>query len=209
MKKTIILSLIVLASFGTAFSQSILSFGYEPASPIGDMTQFVDKFSLRGLSAALNVHVTKKITVGFTTQWTGFFDDPPRHSEDFTGGAITAGAWKEFYIWNLFANAKYFFVEKGAVIPYAGLSVGTAYTDQRLKVGTYEVNDHKWRFTMAPEVGMLLPMGMDKTWGFNLKARYQVNFWNRNDINLIQYINYSFGIYWKIYKRGAQYEVYE
>lgn len=206
MKKTIIFSLIILASLGTAFSQTFLTFSYEPATPMGDMTNFISRFSPRGFGASGDMFVTEKITVGFTAQWTGFFEEDKREMRDFESGAVTANAWKEFYIWNLYANAQYHFLEDGAVLPFIGLSVGTAYTDQKVKLGTYDVDQSVWRFALSPHAGVHIPMGREHSWGFNVMARYQMNFYNQYDISMLQYINYSFGIYWKIYKRGQQYE---
>jgi outer membrane protein W len=207
MKKTIILSLIILASFGTAFSQSIWSLSYEPATPLGDMRNFIDKSSLRGFSLSSNWFVTEKITVGFDVQWTAFYEKDERYTWPFDGGAVTATAWKEFYLWPLYATVKYHFLkdEEARLLPYAGLGIGVSYVEQSAQVGKYEFKEKGWKFAMAPEIGTLIPMGIEKTWGFNVKLRYQMAIYNKNDINLLQFLNYSFGVYWKIYKRGERY----
>ncbi len=205
MKKTIILSLLAVVFSLAVSAQSIWTLSYEPATPIGDLQDFTGKTSLRGLSGSANWYIGKKITVGFTLQWTGFYEKVERGTWDFEGGAITATAWKEFYIFPLYVNAKYHFLEEGRVIPFAGLSVGTAYTEQSLQVGTYEYDEKSWKFSLAPEAGIRIPMGMEKQWGFNVMARYQMNFYDKNNINLLQYINYSVGVYWKLFPRGERY----
>ncbi len=205
MKKTILVSLIVFASFSSLFSQTIISLSYEPATPIGDMTSFIENTSLGGFSASGSYFLNKKITLGFTAQWTSFYQKEERQTWQIEGGALTANAWKEFYIWNLYANAKYHFLEDARVLPFIGLSLGTAMTQQNAQLGKYEFNETYWKFALAPEVGMMIPMGIERTWGFNVMARYQLNFYNENNIDLLQYINYSFGVYWMIYKRGERY----
>lgn len=205
MKKTIIISFILLASFGTAFSQTIFTLSYEPATPLGEMRDFIGKTSFRGLSASGNWFLGKKITLGATIQWTGFYEKVDRETFEIEGSAITSTVWKEFYILPLYVNAKYHFLEEGMFLPYAGLSAGASYIEQLAQVGTFEFTEIHWRFGLAPEVGTLIPMGIEKSWGLNVMLRYQMAFYNEFDINLLQYLNYSFGVYWKLYPRGERY----
>ncbi len=207
MKKTIILFLIILAAAGSGFSQSIYSLSYEPATPLGDMRNFISNTSLRGLTASAGWYLNNKITVGATVQWTGFYEKDERHTWNFDGGAVTANAWKEFFLISLLANVKYHFNDDDGslFVPYIGLGVGTMYVDQNAQIGKYEFKETYWRFALAPEVGTRIPMGIEKTWGFNVMLRYQMAFYNKNDINLLQFLNYSFGVYWKLYPRGERY----
>jgi len=209
MKKIILVSLITLAGIGTAFSQSIWTLSYEPATPMGDMRSFIESTTFRGISGSAKFFVSDKITVGLDIQWTGFYEKDERYTWDLDGSAVTATAWKEFYIWPLYANVNYHFLneEDNRLLPYAGLNIGVAYIDQNAQVGTYNFKDKSWKFAMAPEVGTLLPMGIEKSWGFNFKLRYQMIFYNTNDINLLHFLNYSFGVYWKIHPRGEKYEI--
>jgi len=169
------------------------------------MKDFIGKTSFRGLSASANWFLGKKITLGATVQWTGFYEKLDRATLEVDGGAITSTVWKEFYILPLYVNAKYHFLEEGMFLPYAGLSAGVSYIEQLAQAGTYEFTEINWRFGLAPEVGTLIPMGIEKTWGFNVMLRYQMAFYNEFDINLLQYLNYSFGVYWKLYPRGERY----
>jgi len=208
MKKTIIISLIILASAGTAFSQTIWTLSYEPSTPIGEMTNFISNTTGRGLSGSGGWYVTNKLSVGFTVQWTGFYEKEERHTWYVDGGAVTANAWKEFYNWSIYANAKYHFAdveEEGKFVPYVGLSIGTMYIDQNAQVGAYEFKETSWKFAFAPEVGTRIPMGIEKGWGFNVLLRYQVAIYEKQDINMLQYLNYSVGIYWKMWPRGERY----
>jgi len=197
-----------LASAGTAFSQTIWALSYEPATPTGDMTNYISKTSGRGLSGSANWFVTNKISVGFTLQWTGFYEKNERYTWYFDGGAVTANAWKEFYLWSMYANAKYQFAdveEEGKFVPYVGLNIGTMYVDQNAQVGTYEFQEKKWCFAFAPEVGTRIPMGIEKGWGFNVMLRYQIGIYEKNDISMLQFLNYSVGVYWKMWPRGERY----
>jgi len=108
----------------------------------------------------------------------------------------------------MYATAKYHFKdveEEGKFVPYVGLSIGTMYIDQNAQVGTYEFKEKSWRFAFAPEVGARIPMGIEQQWGFNFLLRYQVGIYERNDINMLQFLNYSVGVYWKMWPRGERY----
>ncbi|MBE9485502.1 MAG: hypothetical protein IMY74_11675, partial [Bacteroidetes bacterium] len=80
MKKTIILSLIILAAAGSGFSQSIYSLSYELATPMGDMRNFISKTSFRGLSFSADWYLNSRITVGGTAEWNGFYEKDERHT---------------------------------------------------------------------------------------------------------------------------------
>jgi outer membrane protein len=179
----------------------------EPATPLGDMRNFIEKSTLRGLSGSTNWFLNDHITVGATFQWTSFYQKEDRETWMFDGGAVTATAWKEFYLIPIYANAKYHFTNEldSRLLPYAGLNLGVAYIEQLATVGTYEFENKVWKFALAPEVGTLIPMGIEKSWGLNLMLRYQMAFYNENDINLLNFLNYSVGVYWKVFKRGERY----
>jgi len=197
----------MLAGFGTAFTQSIWTLSFEPATPMGDMRNFIEKSTLRGLNGSASWFVSEKITVGMSIQWTGFYQKDERATWEFDGGAVTATAWKEFYILPLYANAKYHFLDEyeSRLLPFVGLNVGVAYIDQTAQVGTYEFREQSWKFAFAPEVGTRIPMGIERSWGFNLMVRYQMAIYNENNVDMLQFLNYSFGVYWKLYPRGERY----
>jgi len=208
MKKTIIISLIFLASAGTAFSQTIWSLSYEPATPVGEMRDFISESTLVGLNFSAGWYINSRISVGGSIQWTEFYEKNERHTWYFDGGAVTANAWKEYYIWSFYANAKYHFKdveEEGRFVPYVGMSIGTMYINQNAQVGTYEFKEKSWRFAFAPEVGARIPMGLEQSWGFNFLIRYQMSIYEKNDINILQFLNYSVGVYWKMWPRGERY----
>jgi hypothetical protein len=79
------------------------------------------------------------------------------------------------------------------------------YIDQNIQVGTYTEQEKSWKFALAPEVGARIPMGIEQSWGFNVMVRYQMAFYNKYDISILQFINYSVGIYWKMWPRGERY----
>ncbi|MEN8225658.1 MAG: hypothetical protein ABFS05_09900 [Bacteroidota bacterium] len=207
MKKIILISLITIAGISTSFSQSIWTLSMEPATPLGDMRNFIERSSLRGLSGSVSWFVKENVTLGVSIPWTGFYQKDDRATWHFDGGAVTATAWKEFYILPLYVNAKYHFLteEDSRFLPYAGLSVGAVFIEQSAQVGTYEFKHKNWKAAMAPELGTLIPMGIEKTWGLNVMLRYQMAFYNENDISLLQFLNYSIGVYWKIYPHGERY----
>ena len=166
MKKTIIISIILLSSIGISKAQTSWALSYEPATPIGDMTNFIGQTTLRGLNGSANWFITNKISAGVSFQWTGFYEKNERETWTYDGGAVTATAWKEFYLWSLYANGKYQFKdveEEGNFVPYIGLNIGTMYIDQNIQVGTYTEQSKSWKFALAPEVGARTPHAVKPT----------------------------------------------
>ena len=206
-KKTIIILLLTFSAVTYSYSQTFFSLSYEPSTPLGDMRTYIEKSSLRGLNANASRYLNDHLSVGLNLQWTGFYQKEERHTWSFEGGAITATAWKEFYIIPIYANARYHLKteEESALLPYIGFNLGVAYVEQLLQISDVEEQGKYWKFAFAPEIGTLIPMGMDKHWGLNIMLRYQAIAYNENDINLMHFLNYSLGVYWKIYKREEEF----
>jgi len=68
-------------------------------------------------------------------------------------------------------NAHYYVDTGGDVKPYAGLGLGTVYTEQRVDVGLTSLYSDSWGFGVQPEVGVYIPFGYNGT-GLNLAVRY-------------------------------------
>ena len=206
-KQSIIAVLFIISGITSGFSQTFFSISYEPSTPLGDMRDYVGKSSLRGLNGNVSRYLNPHFSVGLNFQWTGFYEKVDRHTWFFDGGAITATAWKEFYILPMYANARYHLKteEEATLLPYVGLNLGVAYVEQLLQISEAEEKGKFWKFAFAPEIGTLIPMGRDKHWGFDIMLRYQAFIYNENDIGLMNFLNYSLGVYWKVYPRGERF----
>ena len=58
---------------------------------------------------------------------------------------------------------------------FVGLNVGTYYILQRLDMGVYRIDNDNWHFGLAPEAGLIIPVGEDNT-SIYLGGRYNYAF---------------------------------
>ena len=71
----------------------------------------------------------------------------------------------------MLAIGRYYFTDNTtAVRPFAGLGIGTSWTERRLEVGQFASTISRWQFALAPEVGMYIPI--NDQFAFNVGARY-------------------------------------
>ena len=71
----------------------------------------------------------------------------------------------------------------GLISPYVGLGIGTDYSEHHLLVQEYDLNESRWDFFLAPEVGMTAKFGQDSQWGGFLAFNYK---WTTNKIEFYQ-----------------------
>jgi len=57
------------------------------------------------------------------------------------------------------------------VRPYAGLNAGAYFISQRFTIGLKDFNASDWQLGLAPEVGVLIPLGQG--WNAMVTGKYQ------------------------------------
>jgi len=82
----------------------------------------------------------------------------------------------------------------GDYVPYIGAGLGTAYAEQRYEVGVFELEEDKWQFNMAPEIGMLYDMNYKSYLSVKLKYSYSLK---AGDFPSQSYLSIGVGIGWK------------
>ena len=162
-----------------AAQQYLGSLTYNLGIPTGDTQDFTDNESWLGLTFEGQWLVRPNVSAGFLLGWNEFY-----HRTDTTlpleNGAISGGQYRHLNIFPILVGGKYY-INGGATVgakvaPYAGLSAGTYYVRQLFDIGTVEFTDTGWLFGVAPEVGVLFPLGVGSGSVAVLNARYNLPF---------------------------------
>ena len=195
MKRFIYTIAISLIAYTGAFAQGMFSISYDINVPVGSTSDFISNTSFRGFGIEGRSFVSDNISIGGSFNWTVFYqEDGPQEWSNIEGEDDTRTVFgKQFRYINSFplmANAHYYFGEWDAIRPYLGVGIGTTRINQRLDFGLYQVNREKWRFGMAPEVGVLIPVNYN--FSFNLSAKYQYAF-KAGDNEEVSYLNFKIG----------------
>jgi hypothetical protein len=172
--------LLVCAASVKAQDLSAFRLTYDMAIPTGQFnSDYINKTSWRGIGFDSRWEVKTNVTVGFNLGWQVFsqrFDDVT----EVLGSGRTTVNGTQFRFVNTFpmqANVHYYFGEEYGVRPWAGLALGTAYSDQRTQVGFSEIQATSWSFALTPQVGIDVPLNSDDL-SFTVNMRYNQFFQN-------------------------------
>ncbi len=194
MKKILFtIAIMALTTIGVRAQQSFMSVNYNPGFLVGDASDFISNASWRGWGIDGRFFVSDQVSVGGYVGFNGFYEKTPRTtyvSED-QNTAINAITWRYIYNVPVYFNAHYYFNDYG-VRPYAGIGIGTMFTTQELQFSTYSIEERKWSFSLAPEIGVLFDLG-DGDWGLILSGKYNYSTYNEFDASNMRYINLNIG----------------
>ncbi|MXV53251.1 outer membrane beta-barrel protein [Pedobacter sp. HMF7647] len=200
MKKYLVILIIIcfITSVSKAQSGSIgksqFLVGWEVASPTG--TNFVNKTSYRGATLQYRYMVKPNLAIGATVSWNSFEEYVERktyYAPD-NGSAITTDMDRFVYVFPVTIDGYYYFQNTGKLKPYAGLSLGTEYSDQTAYFNIYGIQDTNWGFLVRPQVGLLIPF--NSTVGAFVGATYNYAT-NSNDsfkIDNLQHLGVQIGL---------------
>ena len=177
MKKSKILLIgIFMMLFGvSSFGQGggMWHFDWNMGFPMGsESTDFISQPSFRGFSIEGQGFVTNTITVGGYGAWNVFYEDFGWQTEIHDNVSIYGYKRRSLNIVPLMVTGHYFFLQ-GSIQPYAGIGVGTYYIESRDNLGIYYIQGKAWHFGLAPEVGIVMPVGMGNT-GINVGFKYNM-----------------------------------
>ncbi len=171
MKKLLTISACLLFSvavFGQ-YKGGIWSYTYDISFGVGETSDFISPTSFRGFSIEGAGFISDKIAVGGSFGWTTFFEKTTKvENFDFIDddgeqvtGAITGTQFRYINSFPILATVKWY--SKNPVFEtfsfFAGLGAGTSIIKRRVEIGIFAVDETKWHFTMAPEVGFVYGLG--------------------------------------------------
>lgn len=171
MKKILTISACLLfsvAAFGQ-YKGGLWSYTYDISFSTGETSDFIGATSFRGMSIAGSGFVTDKIAIGGSFGWTTFFEKTAKVEEfDFIDdegervtGALAGTQYRYINSFPILATAKWY--SKNPVFEtfsfFAGLGAGTSIIKRRIEIGVISIDETKWHFTVAPEVGLVYGVG--------------------------------------------------
>jgi outer membrane protein len=180
--KKIANALVIIAVFVSTASfaqQSFWSFNYHMSFGMGEQSDYIADASFRGWGADGRAFLTQNISVGGSFSWEVFdqiYRDLPPHQltdiVDGVAGAVSGVQYRYINTLPILANAHYYLGQDGAVRPYFGLGIGTAYTEQKTEIGLIAITANGWGFAVQPEVGVMIPFGLTGV-GANVSGKFR------------------------------------
>jgi outer membrane protein len=157
MKKIAITAFAFLFACGVQ-AQGLFGVSYDVSLGMGEQSDFVGPASFRGVTLEGRWFLNQSTSLGISAAWHVFYEDAGE--ESFADGTVTATGRQYRYINTLplLLNGHYYTGVEGDTRFYFGGGIGLSSIDQRTDIGLYQIDHSHWHFTVAPEVGVMVPL---------------------------------------------------
>ncbi len=154
---------------------SFLGISYTTSAPVSDTRKFINKFSFRNVGLDWRYRVHPNATVGLYTGW-NVFSQKAEGLLNFGGLDVSGTHLRYVNAFPIMVNAHYYFGQQRRIRPYIGANVGTYHTRNRLDmIGTgTRIEQNVWHFGLAPEAGLMFPVGGDTRGLLTVRYNYAV-----------------------------------
>jgi outer membrane protein len=140
----------------------------------GDMAEFISKPSFRGFVFQYRHPFTPNIAAGFDLGWNVFYERKDYDTYEANNASLSGVQFRYHNEIPLYISGEYYFKPEGPLNPFAGLGIGTIYSERNTDMGVWRVVEDAWQFALKPEVGLLYMF--NESAGFKLAAKYNLGF---------------------------------
>lgn len=179
MKIKYIIAVIAIVSC-TNFAQELLTNAtWSIGIPVSKTNQFTTDVTYQGFTISGRRFLDKENSVGFMTGW-NLFNEKSYAPIDLAGGGNGSGTIsgtqvRSINTFPILVGIHHHFGNKKDMRAFVGLNTGVYYILQRLDIGVYRLDNDNWHFGLAPEAGLIIPVGEENT-GLYVGARYNYAF---------------------------------
>ena len=156
MKKTLLLILIFAA---TAFAKDwFFNISYNVAVPGQQMKPFITNTSFLGFGFDARRFVSAHVSLGGSVGHQVFYwktDDPVTLQNGFFSGT----QYRFMNTIPIMLNMHYYIGSTDRIRAYLGLNAGGTFAWQRSEMGIVVMEGRQWRWGLAPEAGVIVPVG--------------------------------------------------
>lgn len=151
--------MIISLTSSQAQDDKFIGVSYSMASPSNGMSNYMSNASFTGGNIEYRQFLNNNLSVGFNFGMNTFNQGNGYKTYHGEQGAISGEEFRDFASLSTYATVHYYFGEKGGIRPYVGMGIGASgqYFDNQ--IGGVLVTDQYWSFSIAPEVGVLAPLG--------------------------------------------------
>ena len=155
MKKTLYIILFTVFASSAIAQNSMMSWQYSMGFATGDLKDYTSEASFRGVTYNYNWMVETGASIGLEIGWNVFYDQRPYDT-------YTRGDWdysgKQYRTSNnvpLLFNVGYYVNPDDIITPFAGLGIGTMWSERYTTMGSYGFTQTGWHFELKPELGIM------------------------------------------------------
>jgi hypothetical protein len=193
MKQAYYLTALFLLLSAAAFSQaSYLGGSYSISIPLDGIEDYISKSSFRGANFEGLKEINARAAVGWILGWNVFAEK--RVNEVYTDDNLTLTGTQYRYrnLFPILARGLYEFGQTDASRPFIGAGMGVTADISRTNIGLYSFEKTGWHFTVAPELGIKIPLGYGSI-TTSLRYTYGVK---TKELESISYFSLNLGMLW-------------
>lgn len=191
MKKIILFGLLLFS--GNVFAQGMYGVNYSLAVPLGQTEDFISNISWQGFGFDWKYMLTERFSSGISAGWKVFYDEK---EGSFTSNTqtITGRQYRYINAIPVYLTFDFYKNEEEKIRPYGGFGLGTIWVERRTDMGIYTGSDNNWHFGIAPEIGLMVPLGLRTSiyaslnYNVALKAKESITY---------SFIDFHLGFIWK------------
>ena len=192
MKKIFFIILLtgVISATQVKGQESLFSIQYSMGFGVGDLKEFNESASFRGMSFDYRYMMDRSLGIGFETGYNLFYDK--MNYATYTRGteSLSGVQFRYTHAVPVLAAFDYFIIPDTQFNPFVGLGIGTLYTNRDVDMGMYRWKRDVWQFAIRPQVGILIATpGVD----FIVGAKYYSAF-KANDVEGQSYFTINVGL---------------
>ena len=148
---------------------------YSMALPTGDMKNYIEDISYRGINVELYWHAKKNFDAGIEVGWNVFYAKEDRKTYTEETQSITGVQYRYINAVPMLAAVRWR-KPGGSVQPYVGAGVGASSMNRSTDFGLYRIINNTWQFCLRPEAGIIYKLS--ETTGATAGVKYYANFKN-------------------------------
>jgi outer membrane protein len=154
MKKIIFIISLCFITVGAVVAQgSNTTLSYSVGIPVGDLSDYIQKASWRGMTLDFRKMVNPNVGVGFSFGWNVFYEDMGRDTYTIDNQSLTGKQYRYSNHFPMYVNPTYYLKPDETINPFFSLGIGTIYTLRNTDMNLYTLEQEAWNFALAPEVG--------------------------------------------------------
>ena len=170
--------------------ESFFSVQYSVGFAAGDLKDYNNSESFRGMSFEYRYFMQPAIGVGVETGYNLFYDKMAYATYTSGTQSLSGIQYRYTHAVPVLAAFDYYIKPDTQFNPFIGVGIGTLYTNRDLDMGMFTIQSDVWQFALRPEVGVLITTSsMDLIVG----AKYYNGF-KANDTEGQQYFTINLGL---------------
>jgi len=174
MKKILFIISLCFVTIGAAVAQGNTTISYSVGFPVGDLSDYIQNVSWRGVTIDYRKMINPNVGVGFSTGWNVFYENMGRDTYTIDNVSITGKQYRYSNHIPIYINPTYYLKPGETINPFFSLGIGTIWSLRNTDMNLYTFEQESWGFALAPEVG--LHYSIDEAAAFTVSGKLNYAF---------------------------------